>query len=160
MSFNFISRVKTKIGTTVSALLSALGTSGTTTSTLCQTTCTASNSVVPLLGTSLLAFTPLAFLFSHQIIIWWITLVFILILTTVYLKSKIGSKIDLLLIIINSLLLGFSMPYFKDNKSRLFFTEFIGVIIIIGIFITLTLLLFKKTGEEKTSNNRRNYVKY
>ena len=110
MYINFISRVKIKIGTTVSAILSAVGLSGTTTSTLCQTTCTVSNSVVPLLGTSLLAFAPFAFLFRHQLVVWWVTFVFVSILTINYLRNKVKSKIDLILILINFGLLGFSMP--------------------------------------------------
>lgn len=149
MPISFISRIKTKIGATISATLSAVGASGTTTSTICQTTCTVSSGIVPLLGTSLLAVAPLAFLFRHQIIIWWITFIFVMILTVVYVKSKLRSKIDLILILVNSMLLGFSMPYFKENQSRIFIAGVVLEIIVIVIFILPNLNLIKRTKKYK-----------
>src|SRR3990167_1047732 len=113
MLVNFISKTKARVGTTISALLSALGVGGSATSTICQTTCTLSGGTAPLLGASLLAFAPLAFLAIHQIIIWWIAFGFLLILSMSYLRGKKRSKVDLVLILINSGLLGYSLPYFK-----------------------------------------------
>ncbi|MBI3980970.1 hypothetical protein HY345_03140 [Candidatus Microgenomates bacterium] len=113
MFVNFISKTKARVGTTVGALLSTLGVGGSATSTICQTTCTLSGGAAPLLGTSLLAFAPLAFLVRQQIIVWWVALGFLLIFSIVYLTRKKRSKIDLVLILINSGLLGYGLPYFK-----------------------------------------------
>ncbi len=132
-----LSDIKTKITAILSSILSVLGIGGGGASVVCQTTCSASSSVLPLIGISLAA-TPLAFLVDYQPVIWWVAFAFLVLLTWLYVKNTFKSKVDRALIVINAGLIIVGFPYFKE----VFFIKNLpwvgGFIFIFGIILLVT----------------------
>lgn len=129
-----ISTVKTRLGVIMSSTLSAISASGGSASAVCQTTCSTSSGILPLLGISLAA-TPLAFMNDYLISIWQIALLFFLLLLIFYLRSKIQTKTDRALLIINAGLLIIGIPYLKETLIGKF-SPYIGLgILAIGLYL-------------------------
>lgn len=115
----FVSNLKTKIGGTFSSILSAISAGGGTTSAICQTTCTVSPTAASLFGLSL-AFSPLAVLFKFHVLLWWIALSFLFLLIISHLSEVKRSKLDQILILINSGFIVMGFPYSSAQNKESF----------------------------------------
>jgi len=133
-------KFKDKVVSLFSSLLSTIGVGGSSTSTVCQATCSATSSISPIFGFSL-AFTPFAFLYDYQIMIWWIAFV-VFLLVFIFFKRGFHSKINKVLFFINAGLLVIGFPYLRDALPLVFFIA-IGIgFVLLGIFTLFCLKRF------------------
>ncbi len=131
---------RTKIGGTIGSILSGVGAGGGTTTAVCQTTCSISPAAASFFGASL-AFAPLVFLFKYHILLWWVAFIFLSLLIIVYISQVKKSKLDQILITLNTGFLIMGFPYFAIDEKIFLFSG--GIIAFAGLVLFIFYLLTK-----------------